>query len=120
MKKVKYFLIVILLCFGLMGCSSGGDNGTIGYVKAKELIINNQATLVDVRTVDEYNENHIEGAVNLPVDEIDNNLDSVINNKDSYIIVYCKSGVRSHEAYEKLVGLGYKNVYDLGSIDNWK
>lgn len=120
MRKCKFFLIVILLCFGLIGCSNKDNNGTISYVKAKELIINNQAILVDVRTVDEYNDNHIEGAANLPVDELDDNVDNTIKSKDSYVIVYCKSGARSHEAYEKLVSLGYKNVYDFGSIDNWK
>ena len=120
MRKFKYLISIILLCFCFVGCSNNGNSGTISYVKAKELIINNQAVLVDVRTIDEYNENHIDGAVNLPVDEISDNVDNVIDSKNSYVIVYCKSGVRSHEAYEKLVGLGYKNVYDFGSIDNWK
>ena len=117
-------LLVILLCsLLLIGCSNGNnnDNGTIGYVEAKEYIINNGAKLVDVRTSTEYNDNHIDGAILLTLDEIDEDkAKEVIGDYDTYVIVYCKSGVRSSQAKQKLNDLGYTRVYDLGSIDNWK
>lgn len=116
MKKVLLFLFILILA----GCASSEET-KINYMKAKEFIINNEAILVDVRTEEEYNEKHIEGAVLLTLDDInENNAKDVIGDLDKYIIVYCKSGVRSNEAYNKLKELGYKNVYDLGSIDNWK
>jgi len=76
-----------------------------------------ETVIVDVRTKEEYDSGHIEGAVNIPYDYIS---DKTINNsKDINIIVYCKSGNRSKTAAGTLIKLGYKNVYDLGSISNW-
>ena len=112
----KLFLLLLLVFF-IVGCS---DNGLISYISAKEKIINNGAILLDVRTKEEYDENHIDGATLLPLDSINDEVSSVISDKNTEIIVYCKSGKRSHEALELLTSLGYKNVYDLGSIDNWK
>ena len=69
MKK----LFIILLCFiCLTGCSENDTNNDelISYIEAKEQIINNGAILVDVRTEEEYNETHIDGAISLPVDTI--------------------------------------------------
>ena len=113
----KFFLIICI--FLLVGCSKG--NMSVNYVEAKEKIINESAILVDVRSQEEYDEDHIEGAVLLPLDSIDS--DSVmetIGDKKTVIIVYCKSGKRSAQALEKLNELGYKNVYDLGSMSNWR
>ncbi len=116
---MKRYLIVFLIIF-LVGCTSNSSKGTISYMQAKEKIINNGAILVDVRTKEEYDENHIDGATLISLDNIENDVSKIISDKNTYVIVYCKSGTRSHEAYEKLTSLGYKNVYDLGSIDNWK
>ncbi len=115
----KLYLLFLFIVF-LVGCSSNSDNGLISYMSAKEKIINNGAMLVDVRTKEEYDENHIDGATLLPLDSISDEVSNVISDKNTEIIVYCKSGKRSREALELLTGLGYKNVYDLGSIDNWK
>lgn len=116
MKK----LFLIILCITLLvGCSSSG--GTISYVKAKEKMINEGAILVDVRTQEEYDESHIEGAILLPIDDIDEkSVTEYVGDKTTTIIVYCKSGKRSAQAYQKLKNLGYKSVYDLGAMSNWK
>ena len=122
---MRKFVFLFLICFMLLGCSDKEENynadGTISYMYAKELIINNGAKMIDVRTSDEYNEDHIEGAMLLPVDDIsEEKALNVIGSKDTYVIVYCKSGARSKSAADKLISLGYKNVYNLGSINNWK
>ena len=118
----KFFIILIcIICFS--GCSSeeSNDNGLINYIDAKEQIINNGAILVDVRTEEEYEEDHIDGALLFPLDTInENTATEVIDSKDTTIIVYCRSGNRSHQALEILKDLGYTNVYDLGSISNWE
>ena len=64
MKKL-FILVSILL---LVGCSS--DSGKINYMKAKEYMINNSALIVDVRTEEEYNEGHINGAILFTLDTI--------------------------------------------------
>ena len=119
----RFFLLIGLCCLFLIGCSNGNNtgSGTIGYLEAKEYIINNGAILIDVRSSSEYENNHIEGATLLTLDKIDEDTATeVIGDYDTYVIVYCKSGVRSSQAKQKLNELGYNKVYDLGSIDNWK
>lgn len=113
--------ILLLICFiFLVGCSDG-DKIAVNYVEAKEKIINENAVLVDVRTQEEYDDGHIRGAVLLTLDNInDSNASKIISDKDKVIIVYCRSGNRSHQAVLKLNDLGYKNVYDLGAMSNWK
>ena len=119
MKKV--FLIGLFITLFLCGCSNNQDDKMVNYMEAKEMIINDRAILVDVRTEDEYNEEHIDGALLLPLDTInEESVSDIIDNKDSYVILYCRSGNRSHQALEKLIELGYTNVYDLGAISNWK
>ncbi len=116
----KYFLLTFLCLIWLVGCSNQ-DKKVINYIQAKEQIINNGAILLDVRTKEEYDEGHINGALLLTLDSIDTNtIGEIVDSKDTPIIVYCRSGKRSHEALEKLNSLGYNHVYDLGAMSNWK
>lgn len=118
---MKKLFILLLSVFLLAGCSSDNDNGLISYMDAKEKIINEGAIMVDVRTEAEYNEKHIDGSVLLTLDTIDEtSVSSIVDSKDTPIIVYCRSGNRSSQALTKLEALGYTEVYDLGSIDNWE
>ncbi len=76
-------------------------------------MIKNGAYLVDVRTTEEYNEGHVQGSVNIPLDKIEENFDSFKNKKQ--IIVFCRSGQRSQMAKEILEKNGIKNVINGGS-----
>ena len=81
-----------------------------------EICINDDAVIIDVREADEYTTGHIENAVNIPV----SNISSVDYNKDTVIIVYCASGIRSANAAKALIEAGYTNVYNLdGGLINW-
>jgi rhodanese-related sulfurtransferase len=75
--------------------------------------------ILDVRTAQEYAAGHIRGAVLLPVDEIEYKASSVLRDKDAPILIYCRSGVRSHTADMKLTFMGYTRVYDFGGIIDW-
>ena len=75
--------------------------------------------LVDVRTGDEFREGHIEGAVLIPDYEIAERAAAELPDKNALILVYCRSGRRSANAANALVGLGYTNVYDFGGIIDW-
>lgn len=76
--------------------------------------------ILDVRNEEEFAENRIDGAINIPLLNIENKISSYIPDKDTNILVYCKSGVRAQLASEKLVSLGYTNVFDIGGIDTWE
>lgn len=88
--------------------------------KAKALIKDEGAVLIDVRSQQEHDERHIEGSVLIPMDEIGAKIEEQVAEKDKPIIVYCRSGRRSAIAAEELIKMGYTKVYDLGSIDAWK
>lgn len=76
--------------------------------------------ILDVRTEEEYNEGHIEGAVLIPDFEITSKAESILTNKNQLILVYCRSGRRSKLAAEALVSLGYTNVKEFGGIIDWE
>ncbi len=103
-------------CNKIDNCECEGVYQTVDYEQAKNLIYNGNTFLVDVRSEAEYNGGHIEGAISIPLDEIDD----IKLAKNINLIVYCRSGSRSKSAALKLLDLGYVNVYDLGSMDNWK
>jgi len=71
-------------------------------------------TVVDVRTQDEWNRGHLEGALHIEWQDI-LNLSSDIN-KDEKIYLYCRSGNRSGKATKILEDAGYINVVNAGSI----
>lgn len=81
---------------------------------------NKSVRLVDVRRQDEYESRHIPGAILIPNESINGKMPQELPNLDDEIIVYCRSGVRSAAAAEKLAKLGYKNIMDMGGIINWK
>ena len=88
------------------------DNISKGILKqwrledAAALPRDGSVTLLDVRTVWEYNNGHIEGFQNIPVDELRNHLDKLEKSKPVYVI--CQSGLRSYIAARILEGNGYK------------
>ena len=71
------------------------------------------ATIIDVRSPQEYREGHVDGAISIPDYQIKNEIEKKIPNKDELIVVYCSTGHRSQKAQQTLEGLGYKNVYNV-------
>ncbi|MDR7119618.1 rhodanese-like domain-containing protein [Rheinheimera soli] len=75
---------------------------------------------IDVRTVEEYKAGHLEGAINIPYDEIEQKISAVSVDKTADIQLYCRSGRRSGIALETLRGLGYSKVTNAGSYEQLK
>ena len=71
------------------------------------------AILVDVRTPSEFRDGHIQGAINLPLQTLDSNLNKL--KKDQVIITCCRSGSRSGMARRQLQAAGYTQVYNGGA-----
>ena len=79
-----------------------------------------EAVLLDVREEAEYITGHASGAVLLPVDELtDESALDTIGDLETPVLVYCRSGYRSHVAALKLESFGYGQIYDLGSLIGW-
>ena len=82
-----------------------------------------KAIIIDVREPEELIEDgFIENSTNIPVGSIEEQWENTIKtDKDTPILTYCRSGVRSARAATKLINMGFKNVYSLkGGIMAWK
>ncbi len=75
--------------------------------------------ILDVRTQEEFDEAHIDGAILIPDYEIADKAESILKDKNQLILVYCRSGRRSKKAASELVSLGYTNVKEFGGIIDW-
>ena len=75
--------------------------------------------IIDVRTAEEFSTGHIDGAINLPVDQIGQRLSGIKGLKSgSTVLVYCRSGRRSAAAAQILQQRGYTRVLDGGGIES--
>ena len=92
----------------LFGSSSDNEN--------LEKIIDDNAFLVDVRSNAEFQEGHFIGSVNIPLDQISQNL-SKFKSKNQ-IVVFCRSGMRSSQAKSILNQNGFTNVTNGGTWKN--
>ena len=75
--------------------------------------------ILDVRTQEEFDQAHIPGAILIPNDQINDEAEHVLIDKNQLILVYCRSGRRSKMAAEELVKLGYTNIKEFGGIIDW-
>ena len=87
------------------------DNIASGVLKQwhlgelNDLHLNNSATLLDTRTVGEFNRGHIPGFLNIPVDDLRDRIAELEPGKPVYVI--CQSGLRSYIACRILAGFGF-------------
>lgn len=121
MKRMIPLLLSLLL---LAGCSGNAASESayqqITQEEAKEMMDTQEVIILDVREQDEYDGGHIPGAVLLPVGTIDETTAAqVIPEKDSTVLVYCRSGNRSKTASAALADLGYTNICEFGGINTW-
>ncbi|HHU22622.1 MAG TPA: rhodanese-like domain-containing protein [Clostridiales bacterium] len=125
----RLFLILMFGLVFLAGCgrsrpASEGEKeasyAIITQAEAKEIMDSWQDVIIlDVRTQAEYDEGHIPGALLLPNESIGDQEIETLPDKEQTILIYCRSGNRSKQAAQKLVELGYTNVYEFGGIITW-
>ena len=87
--------------------------------EAKDRMDAGGVTIVDVRRAEEYEENHIPGAILVTNETLKEQAAKRLPVKDAVLLVYCRTGVRSRQASETLVSLGYQQVYDFGGSVDW-
>ena len=122
MKRILPAVLIILLLFTGCGGNSVNENSyqQITQEAAKEMMDTQEAVILDVREQHEYDSGHIPGAVLLPVGTIaEDTAAAVIDDLDTTVLVYCRSGNRSKTASQALADLGYTNVYEFGGINDW-
>ena len=122
----KRLIICIVLLIMLTGCGKGDamkdtnkqiDFQQVSMKEGLELMeADSDYILLDVRRIDEFEDGHIPGAINIPNESIGEEEIAELPDKSQMIYVYCRSGNRSKQAAKKLVALGYTNVIEFGGI----
>ena len=90
--------------------------------EAKEIIKNDGELLIlDTRTQEEYDAGHIEGAILIPYNKLEMNLDELDGYEDKPILVYCRTGSRSAVAVDILIENGFNKIYHMNQgFSRWK
>ena len=93
----------------------------IDFQQARDILDREaDSVLLDVREEEEFITGHPVEAELFTLDTIDAQTAELrIPSKDTPVLVYCRSGARSYEAAQRLRALGYRRVYDIGSMVGW-
>jgi len=103
-------VLLIGIAFPIFTQNQGNNRAQIAW----NLINQKNAIIIDVRTEEEYFTGHIKGAINIPLQIIKQEIQKVYPDKQVPIVLYCRSGNRSQQAYEILKELGYKQIHNGG------
>ena len=125
-KKLDFFVNNIALFFliavsGLLLILPNRSKKIIS-VKESVVLINRQPTiLVDVRNANEFTLGRIDNSLNIPLDQLPENIDKLKKNPNKTILVYCQKGFRSSQAVKILNKLGINSAVSIaGGLDAWK
>lgn len=105
--RITYILIATLLLIVLGGCSA----------HQSALVRQPEPLIVDVRTEQEWKEGHLEGAVLIPYDRIEQGITAVAPDKKVKIYLYCRSGRRTGIAFDALKRMGYEDLVNLETLE---
>jgi rhodanese-related sulfurtransferase len=120
-RSLRLVAAALVLCAPLLACSDDAEQASAASAEvsagqpAAELALEEERTVIDVRTPDEFEQGHVEGSVNLDIrdagfPEAIANLDP-----DGAYVVYCRSGNRSAQAANEMRALGLE-VIDGGAL----
>ncbi len=133
-STVVGILLGVLLAFAIFPTAKPAENNSstsssqsavVAYQKisaqdAKTRIDSGNAVIIlDVRTAEEFAAGHIQNAILVPNETIIDTKPDLLPDLNAEILVYCRSGNRSAQAANKLIAMGYTNVYDFGGIIDW-
>ena len=104
--KTLFSILCGIVLLGISGCCSTGG----------KISMENNAVLLDVRTPEEHKTGYLEGAVLLPLAELESKITKKIPAKNTPIYIYCRSGRRAGTAVEKLKAMGYTDLHNLGGL----
>lgn len=109
-----------LLCLGLALSPLAAQAGDIDSTAALHALAQPGAVLIDVRTADEFASGALPGATLIPHGDIATRIAEVAPDKNTPVVLYCRSGRRSGIAQDTLQSLGYTQVINAGGYDQFK
>lgn len=114
--RLKTVFVIGAISIGLWSCKTASPVSTVSRAEVKEMVISPETTLVDVRIPEEFSEKTAEGAVNIPLAKIEDNL--YFFRKQKQIVIFCNSGKQAAQAVEILKKNGIQSVYDAKTLQN--
>ena len=117
----KLFVAILLISILISSCAIGQITNDIDIDEFRKKMVSEKYVLVDVRTEKEFDDGHIEDALN--IDYFSDTFSDEISNigLENPVLVYCRSGNRSGKSMKIMSDLGFKEVYNLiGGIKGWK
>ena len=115
MKRI-YLALILLMSFDALSA----ELWSVAQLQKAISKSDHKPVLLDVRTQSEYNDGHIQDAINIPHDQILKEPQLVSAYKDSQVVVFCRSGVRAGKVIEMLEDLGFKEIIDIdGDMLAW-
>ena len=120
MKKIKSILMFLVLTFSMSFCSKNVN--VISMQEFQNNILNDKSIVLDVRTEEEYFGplGHINGAILIPIDQLENRLSELEIYKNDTIYVVCRSGNRSNFGKDILNANNFKAINVDGGMLAWK
>ena len=119
MKKLAFLLLPMLMFMASCGAQSEGS-GDVTVAQAQELIKDKDVVIIDVRTPEEFEKGHLEGATMINFFGADFDQKIAELPKDQEYLVYCHSGNRSGKAVKKMEDAGFTNAHNmLGGWSAW-
>ncbi|MGK9064278.1 rhodanese-like domain-containing protein [Stutzerimonas chloritidismutans] len=94
--------------------------GQIDQPAALQALQEPGVVLIDVRTEQEHAQGALPGSTRIETSELADRIASVAPDKDTPVVLYCRSGTRSSAAQDKLRAMGYSQVYNAGGYDDLK
>ena len=121
MKVLRFVLVWSCAAAAVCGCACGNTESASNNGASAEQPVQidlNTAILLDVRSPEEYASGYLQGARNIPHDQIEAEIAAVAPDKSAQIILYCRSGRRANTALETMRAMGYANVSNYGGLED--
>ncbi len=90
----------------------------IHNITIDELLKKENINIIDIRSIQKYNDNHIPNSKNIPMQLLLQNPSKYLNYNETYYI-YCQKGINSKEVCRRLLLKGYKVINIIGGYENW-
>ena len=112
---------IVLVMASAVAEADTGEIESISPREASAMYTGQKAIIVDVREDSEWNEQHIPGAIHIPLAQLNVRLSELKQYKDSPVITQCRTGGRSAQALDVLKSAGFSKVYNMdGGIMAWE
>lgn len=108
--QIIYVLMVVLIIWLIAPVMAGGGDPAVA--ENAWPMIQGGALLVDVRSEEEFNEGHLDGAINIEWDKTDELIAAIGEDKQREVVFYCRSGNRAGKAIAALEDKGYNHIFN--------